>query len=200
VEFTARALIKRAKQGDTHAFAELVETYKDKIYCFLYRMTGNREDAYDLAQEVFLRVYNNLHAFDETMRFSPWIYRIAQNLAVDHLRKRRNLLYLDEPTGDDGVMSWQVESSEPGPEAVVEFEDFRGSVAEALNQLSPMYKAVMLLRFVQELPYEDIARTLDLPLTTVKTRLYRAREALRKNLIKQGYFEASQGGTKIGLS
>jgi len=183
-----------------NAFAELVETYKDKIYGFLYRMTGSREDASDLLQEVFLRVYNNLHAFDETMRFSPWIYRIAQNLAVDHLRKRRNMVYLDEPTGEGGDMYWQLESPEPGPEAIVEFEDFRGSLAGALGNLPPIYKAVLLLRFVQGLSYEDIARSLDLPLTTVKTRLHRAREALRQSLVKQGYFEESQGGTKIGMS
>jgi len=200
VEFAERALIKRAKQGDVNAFAELVEDYKDKIYGFLYRMTGSHEDAYDLAQEVFLRVYKNLHAFDDTMRFSPWIYRIAQNLAVDQLRKRRKLVYLDEPTGEDGDMNWQIESSDPGPEDIVEFADFRESLATALNELQPIYKAVLLMRFVHELSYEDIARSLDLPLTTVKTRLHRAREALRQIMTKQGYFEQSQGGTKVGLS
>lgn len=200
MEHADRALIIRARQGDTHAYAELVETYKDRIYSFLYRMVGSREDAYDLAQDVFLRVYNNLHAFDVNMRFSPWIYRIAQNLAVDHLRKRRNLVYLDEPTGEDGDLYWQIESKDPTPDEMVEFADFRGSVMVALNELSPMYKTVLLLRFVHELSYEDIARSLDLPLTTVKTRLFRAREALRQNLAKRGYFEESQGGKKIGMS
>lgn len=199
MDYRDKALIIRAKQGDMHAFAEIVECYKDKIYAFLFRLTASREDAYDLAQEVFLRVFNNLHTFDDTMRFSPWLYRIAQNLAVDHLRKRRNLVYLDEPSGEDGGLYWQIESDEPGPEEIVEFSDLKQSLEDALTKLSPMYRTVLLLRFVQELSYEDMARALDLPLTTVKTRLHRAREALREHLTKQGYFQESQGGTKIGL-
>lgn len=199
MDLAERNLVRRAKQGDVHAFAELVENYKDKIYAFLYRMTGNREDANDLAQDVFLKVYSNLHGFDQTMRFSPWLYRIAQNLAIDFLRKKKNVVYLDEPTGEDNDMQWQLESADPSPDAVVEFNDFQRSLEAALSGLPPMYKSVLLLRFVHDLPYEDIARITDLPLTTVKTRLHRAREALRQCLIKKGYYHESQGGKKIGL-
>lgn len=199
MDLAERNLIRRAKQGDVHAFAELVDNYKDKIYAFLYRMTGNREDANDLAQDVFLKVYSNLHSFDQSMRFSPWLYRIAQNLAIDFLRKKKHVVYLDEPTGEDNDMQWQIESPDPSPDMVVEFNDFQRSLECALASLPPMYRSVLLLRFVQELPYEDIAKITDLPLTTVKTRLHRAREALRQSLIRKGYYHESQGGTKVGL-
>ncbi|MBT9133757.1 MAG: ECF RNA polymerase sigma factor SigW [Firmicutes bacterium] len=187
MDLVVASLIKRAKRGEVSAFAELVDTYKDKIYAFLYRMTGNREDADDLAQEVFIRVYSNLHTFDQDMRFSPWLYRIAQNLAIDFLRKRKKTVYLDDQMGQDNDMSWQLESQAPGPEDVTQFHDFQTALETALRELAPMYRMVLLLRFAHDMSYEDIAKVTELPITTVKTRLHRARESLRQALAKQGY-------------
>ncbi len=89
MDFVEKRLTQRAKRGDREAFAELIEIYKDKIFQLAYRMVGNREDAEDIAQETFLRVYANLHAYDESYKFSTWIYRIATNLCIDRGRKKR---------------------------------------------------------------------------------------------------------------
>ncbi len=187
MDLVAASLIKRAKRGEVGAFAELVDAYKDKIFAFLYRMTGNREDANDLAQEVFIRVYSSLHTFDHDMRFSPWIYRIAQNLAIDFLRKQKKTVYLDDQPGQDNDMLWQVECQSPGPEEMTELHDLRVVLEVALRELAPMYRMVLLLRFAHDMSYEDIAKVTELPITTVKTRLHRAREALRQALIEKGY-------------
>lgn len=198
MDLVVARLIQRAKLGEVNAFAELVHAYKDKIYAFLYRMTGDREDANDLAQEVFIRVYSNLHHFDNNMRFSPWIYRIAQNLAIDFLRKQRKIIYLDEQLGEDNDMSWQLESQAPLPDKVAEFKDLQSAIEAALNEVPLMYRTVLLLRFVHDMSYEDIAKVTELPVTTVKTRLHRARENLRQVLVKKGYYYGSQGGTNVG--
>jgi len=199
VDLVEKSLVSRAKQRDIHAFAELVELYKDRMVSFLFRMTGNREDAYDLAQDVFLKVYSNFHAFDSNMRFSPWLYRIAQNLAIDFLRRKKKIVYLDEPLSGDDDRVWQLESSDPLPEEVAEFKDLEGALERALLQLNPLYRMVLVLRFVEDLSYEEIANILSVPSTTVKTRLHRAREALRQLLVEQGYYEESQGGKRYGL-
>jgi len=199
VDLVEKALVSRAKQQDIHAFAELVELYKDRIVSFLFRMTGNREDAYDLAQDVFLKVYSNFHSFDSSLRFSPWLYRIAQNLAIDFLRRKKKIVYLDEPLGDGDDRVWQIESTDPLPAEVAEFRDLEGALERALVLLNPLYRAVLMLRFVEEMSYEEIANILSIPSTTVKTRLHRAREALRQILVEQGYYEESQGGKKYGL-
>jgi len=187
VDVVEQALVTRAKQNDVHAFAQLVELYKDRIVSFLYRLTGNREDASDLAQDVFLRLYNNLHSFDSSMRFSPWIYRIAQNIAFDFLRRKKKIVYLDEPLGEFDEQTWQLASEDPLPDEVVLYRDFQGALERALTKLDPHYRAVLVLRFAEDMSYEDIAKVLNLPPTTVKTRLHRAREALRKILAADGY-------------
>ncbi|MBT9157571.1 MAG: ECF RNA polymerase sigma factor SigW [Firmicutes bacterium] len=199
MDVVEQALARRAKQNDVHAFAQLVELYKDRIVSFLYRLTGNREDARDLAQDVFLRLYNNLHTYDSSLRFSPWLYRIAQNIAIDFLRRKKNIVYLDEPLGEFDDQAWQLEDDEPWPDEVVEFKDLQSALEQAMARLNPMYRSVLVLRFAEEMSYEDIAKVLNLPQTTVKTRLHRAREALRRLLIERGYFEDSQRGEKDGL-
>jgi len=172
-----------------NAFAELVELYKDRIYNYLYRLTGNPEDSSDLTQETFLRVYSKLEEFDDSLRFSPWIYKIAQNLAIDLLRKRKPVVYLDEPTGDrEQPMQWQLKSCAAGPEELLEFKVLKGTVEQVLRELPLNYRSVLLLRYSEEMSYEDMARALDLPVTTVKTRLHRARETLRKQLLHNGFF------------
>lgn len=191
VDYVDRVLVEKTKLGERAAFAELVELYKDKIYNYLYRLTGSREDAEDLAQETFLRAYAKIDTFDISMRFSPWIYRIAQNAAVDLMRKKKPLVYLDEGTssnGEGGVV-WQVASDCPGPDEQVAFSHLKLEIEDAIMELPLTYRSVLLLRYVQELSYEDLARTLDLPVTTVKTRLHRAREALRTKLMERGVLD-----------
>lgn len=188
MDYVDRVLIEKTKLGERNAFAELVELYKDKIFNYLYRLTGSREDAEDLAQETFLRAYVKIEGFDNTMRFSPWIYRIAQNAAVDMMRKRKPLVSLDDtPFSDgDGHLSWQVACQDPGPEEQVHFQHLKSEIEEVIMTLPLAYRSVLLLRYTQEMSYEDLSRALDMPITTVKTRLHRAREALRVIMMDRG--------------
>lgn len=190
MDYVDRVLVEKTKLGERNAYAELVELYKDKIYNYLYRLTGSQEDAEDLAQETFLRAYAKLDTFDLSLRFSPWLYRIAQNAAIDMMRKRRPMIQLDYfPSEDDGPGEWQIASTDPGPDEQVGFQQFKLEIEDAIMALPINYRSLLLLRYTEELSYEDLARTLELPLTTVKTRLHRAREALRNHLIKQGTLE-----------
>ncbi|MBI4497142.1 MAG: sigma-70 family RNA polymerase sigma factor [Chloroflexi bacterium] len=156
------------------AFAELVRRYQDRIFSYALRMTGSREDAQDLAQETFIRVYAHLDRFRTEERFSPWIYRIATNLCLSHLKRRtRTAVATAEPDPD---------ALPGGPEAALEEQEARHLLQQAILDLPEHYRTVILLRHVEELSYEEITRVLGLPLGTVKTRLFRARELLQARL------------------
>ena len=161
---------------DANAFAELVRRYQGRLYRLAYRMLGNAEEAQDATQEAFLRAYRALSSFRLDASFSPWMYRIATNVCLDMLRSRRPQASLDEsPLDPPATLS--VEG------AVAERERLR-AVAEAVGRLPVGLRTVFLLRHEAELSYEEIAQTLGLPLNTVRTRLFRARNAL-KELLKE---------------
>ncbi len=178
-------LISRAKKGDNVAFAELVDKYKDRIFSYVQRMVGNRDDALDLSQETFLRVYNNLGNFTLGQPFKPWLYRIATNLAIDHLRKRRDVVSLDAPLGNDPDWRWELPDDAPGPEELRERAELATTLAKLVEELPSAYRSVILLRHGHELSYQEIAEVLHVPVSTVKTRLFRAREALRLKLVER---------------
>ncbi|MCX6020214.1 MAG: sigma-70 family RNA polymerase sigma factor [Chloroflexi bacterium] len=165
--------VEKARR-EPDAFSEVVTRYQDRIFNYTYRMTGSREDAQDLAQETFLRVYLHLDTFRVEERFSPWIYRIATNLSLNHLKRRkRNLPLLPEA----------LDLEQPGsPDSALEAREERLALQAAILTLPEHYRAVIVLRHVEELSYDEIAQVLDLPLGTVKTRLFRARELLQKEL------------------
>jgi len=178
-------LIKRIKKGDRDAFPELVELYKDKIYHVAYRMLGNAQEAEDIAQETFIRVYANLENYDPSYKFSTWIYRIATNLCIDHLRKRKQSVYsLDKPVEGAEGLDWHDRLADPdlGPEDRVLEGEFHGQVQEAIDSLSPKYRSIMILRYLEDLSLSEISDALKLPVTTIKTRIHRGREALKKKL------------------
>ncbi|MDA5111022.1 RNA polymerase sigma factor SigW [Brevibacillus thermoruber] len=184
MDFVEKRLTQRAKRGDREAFAELIEIYKDKIFQLAYRMVGNREDAEDIAQETFLRVYANLHAYDESYKFSTWIYRIATNLCIDRGRKKRPDFSLDEEVEPGQGMDWysRLSSSEKGPEDKVVTQELQETVQDALSQLAPKYRSIMILRYIEDLSLQEISDIVKLPVTTIKTRIHRGREALRSKL------------------
>lgn len=175
-------LMQKAKRGDQAAFAELVDKYRDKIYAYLYRMVGNREDALDLAQETFLRIYSNLRNFKLGQPFRPWLYRIATNLAIDLLRKRRPMVALDAPLFADEPLRLELVDEGPGPEEQHERAELAAYLAEKVAELPANYRSVILLRHGHDLSYQEISDILRVPVSTVKTRLFRAREALRLKL------------------
>lgn len=176
-------LVKRAQAGDMAAFTELVVHYKDRLFNFIYRMIHSREEAEDLLQEVFLRVYKSLSSYSPQFQFSTWIYRIAQNLCIDTLRKQRvPTVSVDCPLGDDEDLVMELPDQSMSPEVLFESADLRREVESAIADLPPKYRAVIVLRHLQGLSYEEISLITDLPVNTVKTHIFRARRILRERL------------------
>ena len=179
-------LLDRAKKGDVEAFERLVEGYQKKAFNIAYRMMGNYDDANDLAQEAFIRVYKSIGNFKEESSFSTWIYRIVTNVCLDELRKRknRNVVSIDEDVKlDDSEVKRQIESDGPTPEELVERNELKRVVGEAIKELSEEHRLVILLRDIQGFSYEEIARIVKCPEGTVKSRINRARQAL-KDILK----------------
>ena len=183
-----KALVQKAKAGDRDAFAALVSAYEGKIYNLALRYLGNREDAMDASQEVFLRVFRFLPGFQEESGFSTWIYRIGVNVCKDMLAKRakRGELSLELPDEEEDYRTAEVADRRYDPEAIVEQADLRESLAEAIGQLPQQQREMIVLRDIQGLSYEEIGQVLSLEAGTVKSRLSRARENLRKKLLQSG--------------
>ncbi|WP_342563170.1 RNA polymerase sigma factor SigW [Paenibacillus sp. FSL R7-0345] len=177
-------LTKLALKGDQRAFAELVELYKDKIYHLAYRMLNNRHEAEDIVQETFLRVYRNLDRYDDKQKFSTWIYRIGTNLCIDRLRKRKPTYSLDAEMNDqEGIDGYSmIPSTNVTPETELLLSETQRVIYEAIDSLPVKYRSVMILRYLQDLSLQEISDVLDMPVTTIKTRVHRGREFLRKKL------------------
>jgi RNA polymerase sigma-70 factor (ECF subfamily) len=176
--------INQVIKGDHNAFGEIVELYKDKVYQICFRMLGNRQEAEDLAQEAFVRAFVNIRSFNIEMKFSTWLYRIATNLCIDRLRKKKPDYYLDaEVTGTEGLnMYSQIASDMAMPEEEVESLELQETIQMEIMKLPEKYRSVIILKYIEELSLKEISEILDLPVGTVKTRIHRGREALRKQL------------------
>lgn len=171
-------LITRVLNNDREAFANLVEKYKAAVYNHCYRRLHSPEEAEDAAQEVFLRAYNQLHTYQFGRRFSSWLLSIAAHYCIDLLRRRR-------PTMDlDSIAFWK-SSDQPEPEEFALTEETRDEVRDLLKKLPDKYASVVALRYWQDMSYSEIAEVTGLSVGTVKTRLFRARELLAKELDKQ---------------
>lgn len=173
-----KLMVRRAAAGDQRAFNLLVECYQRRLYNYCYRMVGNADDACDVTQEAFVRAYRNIETFRVGEPFLPWLYRIAHNLCIDHLRRKPSTLSLDLEIE---------EGREPGdgrdnPEDQAQESETRRLIQEAIADLPPKYRAVMMLRHGQGMSLEEIAQTLSLPLNTVKVHLHRAREQMKNRL------------------
>jgi RNA polymerase sigma-70 factor, ECF subfamily len=178
-------LAKLARNGDRGAFAELVELYKDKIYHLAYRMLNNKHEAEDAVQETFLRVYTNLHRYDEQQKFSTWIFRIGTNHCIDRLRKRKHSAYsldAEMPDGEGNDYYSMLPGNEDTPEKQIILSETQLQIRKAIDALPEKYKSVVILRYLQDMSLQEISDVLDMPVTTVKTRVHRGREYLRKRL------------------
>lgn len=176
--------IKEVLKGDQNAFAEIVELYQDKLYRICYRMLGNKHEAEDIAQEAFVRAFINIHTFDTNRKFSTWLYRIGTNLCIDRIRKKKPDYYLDaDVAGTQGLnMYSQIASKEELPEQEVLKMEMQDRVQYEISRLPDKYRAVIVLKYMEDLPLQEISDILEMPLGTVKTRIHRGREALRKQL------------------
>ena len=183
-----KVLVQQAKAGDRNAFAALVSAYETKIYNLALRYLGNREDAMDASQEVFLRVFRFLPGFQEESGFSTWIYRIGVNVCKDMLAKqsRRNEQSLEVEDEDDEQRTMELADHRYTPEQIVENAELRSVLSEAIAALPDQQREVIVLRDIQGLSYDEIANVLSLEPGTVKSRLSRARENLRKKLLQNG--------------
>ena len=180
-----RALIERCKRGDLAAFNDLVRKYEKQVYNFAYRLTGNYDDANDVAQDAFLRVFNAIGTFRGDASFSTWLFRITTNVFLDERKRAKAHPHtsLDEYLElDESSVARQIEDPSPTPEAVLEEGERAQLLQEAIGGLSPDQCAVVTLYHGQQKSYEEIAEIMDLPIGTVKSRLNRARLALKEKL------------------
>ena len=178
-------LVQRARRGDLPAYDELVRRYQERIYATIYHMTSNHEDANDLAQESFIKAFHALKSFKGGSSFYTWVYRIGVNLCIDHQRRESRYVQVGGDQDDPGE-----EVAPPSAEDLERDEPFETTrsteigthLVEAINELTPEHRAVILLREVDGLSYEEISQVLDCPKGTVMSRLHYARRQLQSRL------------------
>jgi RNA polymerase sigma-70 factor (ECF subfamily) len=178
-----RIWVQQSREGDLEAFDRLVLKYQDRIYGTALQIVGNREDAYDIAQETFMKAYTKLHTFRQEAAFSTWLIRIAMNLAKSKLRwrKLRNFIPFIQET-QEGEEELQVPDKGPGPEEILMQREFQDQLRNALERLPEEYREAIILRDIQGLSYDEIAGILGIQPGTVKSRINRGRIQLRKEL------------------
>ncbi len=191
------ALVRRCVSGDAVAWQEIVQQYHRRIYNICYRFSGSADDASDLTQEVFIKMYRTLSTFDTTRAsFMTWVTTVTRNLLVDHFRKGkydRVTDSLDATSGnqEDGLtIAEQLEDRAASPEARVRSQETQKLVHEALRRLSPELREAVILRDLQDLDYKDIAKVLNVPEGTVKSRINRGRTELAR-LLQRNYKQAN---------
>jgi RNA polymerase sigma-70 factor (ECF subfamily) len=178
-----RLLLKKSKNGQPDAFERLIAEHQKRVYNIALRMLGNPEDASDAAQEVFIRVFKSLHGFKGQSSFSTWIFRITKNVCLDELRKRkrRNFISIDKEIDyGDGAVKLQIEDERFTPEESAERAELSYNVRNSIAKLPEQHRILIILRDIQNFSYDEIARILQIPDGTVKSRINRARKALRE--------------------
>ena len=195
-----RELIERSRRGDVNAFDKLVRRYERTIYNVAYRLCGSHDDASDIAQEAFVRSWNNLKSFRGDAQFSTWLYRIVTNVFLDDRKKKRArvTVSLEESVDlDENSVARQFEDKAPGPATLAEGEERRWILERAIQTLPEAQRVIIVMYHQQGLAYEEIAEITHLPIGTVKSRLNRARLALRDRLGQQaelfGVYESPTG-------
>lgn len=179
---TDEELIARFQQGDNYAFDLLVKRYKDPLMNFVFRFVGEKEEAEDIVQETFLRLYKNKHYYREIAKFSTWIYTIAGNLAKTELRRRRRRKLLSISSFMTSEKDYDIPDEDSNPERETNTVVTDKIIQKAIDKLSPKFKQVIILRDIQGFSYEEIAEIVGIPLGTVKSRVNRARLKLQEDL------------------
>lgn len=178
-------LIDQVKNGDISAFRKIMESHQEKIYYLAYDMTGNREDAEDLSQEVFIKAYHSLKKFRGEAKLSSWLYRIAVNTCIDSKRKKKEapIYFSDNPyeIGHD-CLQYSDHNPESNPENLTESELLQKNITQALNRLSPRERSVFVLRHFNDLQLGEISDILNLSVGTVKSLIFRAIKKLQHEL------------------
>ena len=184
-------LIRRAANGDEQAFEKLLLTHQRNVYHLCYRMAGDPDDALDLSQEAFLKAWRSLPTYQFDAAFSTWLYRLTTNVCIDFLRKKPRQMHgsLTVEDEDEEGREFSLPDPAPGPEEQTFSKLQQQAVNEAMQKLPEDYRLVLQLRVVEDLPYEQIAEILQVPVGTVKSRLSRARLQLKKLLENGNFFD-----------
>jgi RNA polymerase sigma-70 factor, ECF subfamily len=188
VRLSDQEVVLMARAGREAAYRELIRRYERPIFALLFRMVRDRELAEDLSQETFIKALNAIESYRPEFKFSSWIFKIANNAAIDHLRRRElDTLSLDgsphaETPEAMQATALQIGARQESPLDTVEAKELGGAIEVAIGRLRPEYRSCILLRHVEGRAYEEIAEMLDLPLGTVKTYIHRARNELRQAL------------------
>jgi len=179
-------LVGQILQGELSAFEELVNRYKKPVFAIVYRMIGQYQEAEDISQEVFITVYEKLHQFDRTKKFSPWIYRIATNSSISALRKKKKVVSL---SFDENISKLEDQLHNPlyfsDPHLMFEQKELKEEIDSAIQELNDNYQAVIILRYKTDLNNQEIAEILNLSKENVEVKVHRARKALRKVILKR---------------
>ncbi len=181
-------LLGLSQKGDIEAFEMLMEKYQKKVFNIALRLLGNHDDANEVTQEVFIRIFKSMGSFKGESQISTWIYRIATNACLDELRKRKNkwIMSLDEEYHkENGDYIIQVEDDKPTPDVILEQKTLKSAVNNAIDKLSEKYKLIIVLRDIQGFSYEEISEIVKTPVGTVKSRINRARLQLKEILLKE---------------
>ncbi len=181
-------VVRLAQEGRELAFRELVRRYERPVFSLVYRMVRDRELSEDLAQDAFIKVLNHIDRYSPEFKFSSWVFKIANNVAIDHLRRRKlDTISMDgsphaSSAAEVEASTFDVASEQESALDELEAKELGEKIEAAIGTLRPEYRACIMLRHVEGRAYEDIAATLDLPLGTVKTYIHRARHELRRAL------------------
>ena len=184
-------IIRRFKQGDKEVFRVLVDRYSGRAYQIAYGVLGSRQDAEEVAQDVFVRIYKALEKFRGDAQFSTWMYRIAMNLARNKYRwnktrgAKRNISLEASQEKEENAYGIQLPASEAPPDEQAKLTEYQQNVMREIDNLPPLYREALVLRNVEEMSYDQIAEVLDCKLGTIKSRIARAREELKKRLQEQ---------------
>jgi len=184
LEISDSKLIRQALDGDQNAYAAILEKYKGPISSMIFRMVKNKEETEDLVQEAFIKAFNSLSSFNEQYAFSTWLYKIAVNNCIDHFRKKRLRVFsLDKPLeSTDGEMRREFPDMSFAPDRELLSIEKTNMIQRAIDSLPEKYRLSIILRHNEEKSYEEIAEIMEIPLGTVKARIFRAREMLKKKL------------------
>ncbi len=179
-----QALVNLALGGDQKAYKALFEMHRQAIFHITVKIVRNPDEANDLVQETFIKAFGSLKTYDHNYRFSTWLYKIAANSSIDFLRKRKiDSLSLDKPIATaDGDVQMEIPDNTYNPEQDLHNRERSGGIEDAIESLPEKYKEVIVLRHKEDRSYEEIASMLKVPVGTVKARIFRARELLKKKL------------------
>lgn len=175
-------LARLAQQGDQDAFAELVKRYENQVFSLAYRLCGDYDEAADMAQEAFLRIYRMLDRYDPGKKFFSWMYRVAHNSCINTLNRRpANVIPVEQA---EEYLTSDGKDTAAGPEQDYLQQEMRAQIDNAIASLPDNYRDVVYLRYIEDMSYQQIAEILNLPVSTIETRLFRGKKQLQKKLLE----------------